>query len=99
MIGCAELPKTSTRELSARVCRGALRGSYGLLAVLPSAHVPAPRTPAKELQEAERDLDAATKPSEIRAAAQKRRLAVQGLQWLDEQERAERSAREGERKR
>jgi hypothetical protein len=40
----------------------------------------------KQLQEAERELDAATKPSQIRAAAQKRRLALQGLQWLDEQE-------------
>jgi hypothetical protein len=41
---------------------------------------------AKELQEAERELDAATKPSQIRAAAQKRRLALEGLRWLDEQE-------------
>jgi hypothetical protein len=45
---------------------------------------------AKQLQEAERELDAATKPSQIRAAAQKRRLALQGLQWLDEQEKPKR---------
>jgi hypothetical protein len=45
-----------------------------------------------QLAEAERELDAATKPSEIRAAATKRRLALQGLQWLDEQE-AKSSAR------
>jgi hypothetical protein len=41
-----------------------------------------------QLIEAERELAAATKPSEIRAAATKRRLALQGLQWLDEQETA-----------
>jgi hypothetical protein len=41
----------------------------------------------RQLEEANRELDAATKPSEIRAAATKRRLALQGLQWLDEQER------------
>jgi hypothetical protein len=40
----------------------------------------------KELREAERELDAAKKPSQIRAAAQKRRVALEGLQWLDEQE-------------
>jgi hypothetical protein len=40
----------------------------------------------RQLEEAERELDAATKPSEIRAAATKRRLALQGLRWLDEQE-------------
>jgi hypothetical protein len=40
----------------------------------------------KQLAEAERELDAAKKPSEIRSAAQKRRLALQGLQWLAEQE-------------
>jgi hypothetical protein len=41
----------------------------------------------RQLKEAERELDAARKPSEIRPAAQKRRLAMQALQWLDEQER------------
>jgi hypothetical protein len=41
----------------------------------------------QQLAEAERELDAATKPSEIRAAATKRRLALQGLQWLDEDEK------------
>jgi hypothetical protein len=43
----------------------------------------------KQLEEAKRELaelDAARKPSEIRAAAQKRRLAMEGLRWLDEQE-------------
>jgi hypothetical protein len=40
----------------------------------------------KQLEEAARELDAATKPSQIRAAATKRRVALQGLQWLDEQE-------------
>jgi hypothetical protein len=44
----------------------------------------------KELAEAERELDAATKPSQIRAAAQKRRLALEGLRWLDEQEKPRR---------
>ena len=41
-----------------------------------------------QLAEAEHELDAATRPSEIRAAVTKRRLALQGLQWLDEQEAA-----------
>ena len=41
-----------------------------------------------QLDEAEHELDAAKRPSEIRAAATKRRLALQGLQWLDEQEAA-----------
>jgi hypothetical protein len=40
----------------------------------------------EQLAEAERELDAAKKPSQIRAAATKRRVALQGLQWLDEQE-------------
>jgi hypothetical protein len=40
----------------------------------------------EQLAEAERELDAATKPSEIRAAAAKRRLALEGLQWLKERE-------------
>ena len=47
----------------------------------------------QQLEEAERELDAATKPSEIRAAATKRRLALQGLQWLDEQEAAKPASR------
>jgi hypothetical protein len=42
----------------------------------------------RQLAEAERELDAATKPSEIRAAASKRRLALEGLHWLDQQETA-----------
>jgi hypothetical protein len=46
-----------------------------------------------QLAEAERELDAAKKPSEIRAAAQKRRLALEGLQWLDEQEKPKRPSR------
>lgn len=41
----------------------------------------------RQLEEAEREFDAARKPSDIRAAAQKRRLALEGLRWLDEQER------------
>jgi hypothetical protein len=40
-----------------------------------------------ELEEAVRELDAATKPSEIRAAAAKRRRALEDLQWLDAQEK------------
>ena len=49
-----------------------------------------------QLAEAERELDAATRPSEIRAAATKRRLALQGLQglqWLEEQEKTGRPSR------
>jgi hypothetical protein len=42
--------------------------------------------PQRQLKEAEIELDAARRPSEIRAAATKRRLALQGLQWLDERE-------------
>jgi hypothetical protein len=42
---------------------------------------------AKQLEEAERELDAATKLSEVRAAPTKRRLALEGLRWLDAQER------------
>jgi hypothetical protein len=49
----------------------------------------------KELEEAERELDAATKPSQIRAAATKRRVALQGLAWLDEQEKPKRPATRG----
>ena len=41
----------------------------------------------RQLEAAERELAAATKPSQIRAAATKKRLAQEGLQWLDEQER------------
>jgi hypothetical protein len=44
------------------------------------------KRPQEQLAEAERELEAASKPSQIRAAASKRRLALQGLQWLDEQE-------------
>jgi hypothetical protein len=40
----------------------------------------------RDREEAERELDAATNPSQIRAAAAKRRLALQGLAWLDEPE-------------
>jgi hypothetical protein len=40
----------------------------------------------KVIEEAEREL-AAKRSSEIRAAATKRRLALQGLRWPDEQER------------
>jgi hypothetical protein len=40
----------------------------------------------EQLAEAARELDTATKPSEIRAASAKRRLALQGLAWLDEEE-------------
>jgi hypothetical protein len=40
----------------------------------------------KELQKAERELEVATKPSKIRAAAMKRRVALQWLAWLDERE-------------
>jgi hypothetical protein len=47
----------------------------------------------KQLAEAERELDAAKKPSQIRAAATKRRVALQGLQWLDEQEKAKKPKR------
>jgi hypothetical protein len=47
----------------------------------------------KHLAEAERELDAAKKPSEIRAAATKRRVALEGLQWLDEQEKAKPATR------
>jgi hypothetical protein len=47
----------------------------------------------KAIEEAERELHAATKPSEIRAAATKRRVALEGLQWLDEQEKAKRPSR------
>jgi hypothetical protein len=43
----------------------------------------------QELEDAEAELDAATKPSQIRAAATKRRLALQGLQWLDAGSEAE----------
>jgi hypothetical protein len=53
----------------------------------------------KQMQEAERELDAATRPSEIRAAARKHRLALEGLAWLDEQENAERSTQREGRKR
>jgi hypothetical protein len=53
----------------------------------------------KQRQEAQRELDAATRPSEIRAAARKRRLALEGLAWLDEQENVERSTQREERKR
>ena len=38
-----------------------------------------------QLTEAERELDAAKKPSEIRAGATKRRLALQGLAWLEQE--------------
>jgi hypothetical protein len=38
------------------------------------------------LAEAEHELEAAKKLSDIRAAATKKRLALEGLQWLDEQE-------------
>ena len=51
----------------------------------------------KQLTEAELALDAATKPSEIRAAATKRRLALEGLQWLDEQERKAKPKRRSSR--
>jgi len=44
----------------------------------------------KQLQEAERELDAAKKPSEIRAAATKRRVALQGLQWLEDEAKRKR---------
>jgi hypothetical protein len=47
----------------------------------------------KQLAEAERELDAATKLSEIRAAATKKRLALEALQWLDEQEKPKRPTR------
>ena len=47
----------------------------------------------QQLAEAERELDAATKPSKIRAAATKRRLALQGLAWLEEQEKTGRPSR------
>jgi hypothetical protein len=47
----------------------------------------------KDVEEAERELDAATKLSEVRAAAQKRRLASQVLAWLDEDEKPKRSTR------
>jgi hypothetical protein len=47
----------------------------------------------EQLAEAERELDAATKPSQIRAAATKRRVALEGLQWLDEQEKPKRPSR------
>jgi hypothetical protein len=40
----------------------------------------------KQLAEAERELEAAKKLSEIRAAATKKRLALEGLGWLDEEE-------------
>jgi hypothetical protein len=40
----------------------------------------------KQLAEAERELEAAKKLSEVRAAATKRRLALEGLRWLDAQE-------------
>jgi hypothetical protein len=40
----------------------------------------------KQLAEAERELEAAKRLSEIRAAATKRRVALEALQWLDEQE-------------
>jgi hypothetical protein len=40
----------------------------------------------KQLAEAERELEAAEKLSEIRAAATKKRLALEGLGWLDEEE-------------
>jgi hypothetical protein len=36
----------------------------------------------RQLEEAERELDAAKKPSQIRAAATKRRLALQGYNGL-----------------
>jgi hypothetical protein len=39
----------------------------------------------QELGAAERELDAAKKPSQIRAAPM-RRVALQGLRWLDEEE-------------
>ena len=51
----------------------------------------------KQLEEARRELDVARKPSEIRGAATKRRLALQGLQWLDEQERQARPKRRSSR--
>jgi hypothetical protein len=44
-----------------------------------------------QLAEAERELDAATKPSQIRAAATKRRLAMAGLAWLGQREQPKRS--------
>jgi hypothetical protein len=49
----------------------------------------------RQLEEAERELDAATKPIQIRAAATKRRLAKQGLQWLEEQEQPKRPTSRG----
>jgi hypothetical protein len=44
----------------------------------------------KSIEEAERELDAAKKLSEVRAAATKKRLALEGLRWIEEQENAER---------
>jgi hypothetical protein len=44
----------------------------------------------EQLAEAERELEAAKRLSEIRAAATKRRVALEALQWLDEQEKPKR---------
>jgi hypothetical protein len=52
----------------------------------PSLHVPAPRASGKATRGSQARARRARKPSEIRAAAQKRRLAMEGLQWLDEQQ-------------
>jgi hypothetical protein len=47
----------------------------------------------RQFEEAEPEPDAAKKPSQIRAAATKKRLALEGLARLDEQEKGGRPTR------
>jgi hypothetical protein len=63
--------------------RGAAPFSYDASASAMLVHGPASRVSGKATRGSRARLDAATKLSEVRAAAQKRRLALEGLRWLD----------------
>jgi hypothetical protein len=51
----------------------------------------------RQLAEAGRELDAARKPSEIRAAARRRRIALEVLEQLDAEEKPKRPTTRGRR--